>query len=75
MLLEKVIAALPQGPHYFADDQVTDQPMRFMVAEVIREQILTDTTEEVPYATSVMVEQFEEGNEIDPNRRCNLLRA
>lgn len=61
LLLEKVIAALPEGPHYFADDQVTDQPMRFMVAELIREQVLFDTTEEVPYATSVVVEQFEEG--------------
>lgn len=61
LLLEKVILALPQGPHYFADDQVTDQPMRFMVAELIREQILVETTEEVPYAVSVVVEQFEEG--------------
>jgi GTP-binding protein Era len=64
LLLQKVIAALPEGPHYFPDDQVTDQPARFMVAEVIREQVLMDTTEEVPYATSVMVEQFEEGKRL-----------
>jgi GTP-binding protein Era len=64
LLLQKVIAALPEGPHYFADDQVTDQPMRFMVAEVIREQVLMDTSEEVPYATSVVVEQFEEGKRL-----------
>ncbi|MGH9530587.1 MAG: GTPase Era [Terriglobales bacterium] len=61
LLLAKVIADLPEGPHYFRDDQVTDQPMRFMVAELIREQILAETTEEVPYAVSVVVEQFEEG--------------
>jgi GTP-binding protein Era len=64
LLLQKVIAALPEGPHYFPDDQVTDQPARFMVAEAIREQVLMDTTEEVPYATSVMVEQFEEGKRL-----------
>ncbi len=61
LLLEKVTLALPEGPHYFPEDQVTDQPMRFMVAELIREQILVETTEEVPYAVSVVVEQFEEG--------------
>ena len=61
LLLEKVIAALPEGPHYFPEDQVTDQPTRFMVAEIIREQVLVETSEEVPYATTVLVEQFEEG--------------
>jgi GTPase len=61
VLLEKVIGALPEGPHYFPEDQVTDQPTRFMVAEIIREQVLVETSEEVPYATTVLVEQFEEG--------------
>jgi GTPase len=61
ILLEKVIGALPEGPHYFPEDQVTDQPTRFMVAEIIREQVLIETSEEVPYATTVLVEQFEEG--------------
>jgi GTP-binding protein Era len=61
LLLKKVIDVLPEGPRYFPEDQVTDQPMRFMVAEVIREQVLTETSEEVPYATTVLVEQFEEG--------------
>jgi GTPase len=61
ILLEKVIGALPEGPHYFPEDQVTDQPTRFMVAEIIREQVLVETSEEVPYATTVLVEQFEEG--------------
>jgi GTP-binding protein Era len=61
LLLKKVIDVLPEGPRYFPEDQVTDQPMRFMVAEIIREQVLTETSEEVPYATTVLVEQFEEG--------------
>jgi GTP-binding protein Era len=60
LLLDKVVAGLPAGPHYFPEDQVTDQPTRFMAAEIIRERVLLDTKEEVPYATTVMVEQFEE---------------
>jgi GTPase len=52
---------MPEGPHYFPSDQITDQPMRFMVAESIREQIMFATSEEVPYSTSVEVEKFEEG--------------
>ena len=61
LLLESVIKVLPDGPRYFPEDQVTDQPTRFMVAEIIREQVLMETSEEVPYATTVLVEQFEEG--------------
>jgi GTP-binding protein Era len=61
LLLEKVVEALPVGPAYFPEDQVTDQPTRFMVAEIIREQVLFDTKEEVPHATTVVIEQFEEG--------------
>jgi GTPase len=60
LLLEKIIRSLPEGPRYFPEDQVTDQPMRFMVAEIIREQVLLETSEEIPYATTVLVEQFEE---------------
>ncbi len=60
VLLEKLISFLPQGPHYFPEDQVTDQPVRFMVAEVIRERVLVETNEEVPHATTVMIEEFEE---------------
>jgi len=61
VLLESVIKILPEGPKYFPEDQVTDQPARFMAAEIIREQVLLETSEEVPYATTVLVEQFEEG--------------
>ncbi len=59
-LLELVIAALPAGPAYFPEDQVTDQPARFMAAESVREQVLLNTKEEIPYATTVIVENFEE---------------
>jgi GTP-binding protein Era len=60
-LLDKVICALPAGPAYFPEDQITDQPARFMAAEIIREQVLLNTSEEIPYATTVIVENFEEG--------------
>jgi GTPase len=61
VLLDHVVVALPKGEPYFPEDQITDQPMRFMVAELIREQVLFATSEEVPHATTVMIEQFEEG--------------
>jgi GTP-binding protein Era len=61
LLLDKVAEALPVGPPLFPEDRLTDQPVRFLAAEIIREQILRQTEEEVPYATAVLVEQFEEG--------------
>ena len=61
VLLDKLIAVLPEGPRYFPEDQITDQPERFMAAELIREQVLFATSEEVPHSTTVIVEQFEEG--------------
>ena len=64
VLVERVIKALPAGPRYFPEDQVTDQPTRFMAAEIIRERILLATKEEVPYSVTVMVEQFEEGKKL-----------
>jgi GTPase len=63
-LLNSVIKALPEGPRYFPKNQITDQPERFLVAELIREQVLVATEQEVPYATTVMVEQYEEGNRL-----------
>ncbi|HTA24547.1 MAG TPA: GTPase Era [Terriglobales bacterium] len=61
VLLDHVVTSLPKGVPYFPEDQITDQPVRFMVAELIREQVLFATNEEVPHATTVVVERFEEG--------------
>ncbi len=61
LLLHKLIESLPEGSRYFPDDQVTDQPARFMAAETIREQILLETSEEIPYSVTVMIDEFEEG--------------
>ncbi|MFB3916722.1 MAG: GTPase Era [Terriglobales bacterium] len=60
LLLDKIVEALPQGPAYFPEEQITDQPARFLAAEIIREQVLLQTAEEVPYATTVLIEEFEE---------------
>jgi GTPase len=60
LLLEKIVASLPKGPPYFPEDQVTDQPARFMVSELIREQVLLNTAEEVPHSVTVLTESFEE---------------
>ena len=61
ILLKEVTAVLPAGPPYFKEDQLTDQPARFMAAEIIRERVLMETEEELPYATTVIVDSFEEG--------------
>lgn len=59
-LVAKLVAYLPEGQRYFPKDQYTDQPERFLVAELIRERILQETGEEVPYASAVVIERFEE---------------
>jgi GTP-binding protein Era len=59
-LIDKVIRALPAGPPLFPEDQLTDQPERFLAAEIIREKVLLKTGQEVPYATAVIVERYEE---------------
>jgi GTP-binding protein Era len=63
-LLKSILAALPAGPAYFPEDEITDQPTRFMAAEIIREQVLLNTSEEIPYATTVIVDNFEEGKRL-----------
>jgi GTP-binding protein Era len=60
VLVRKIVEVLPRGERYYPKDQYTDQPIRFMVAELIRESILTETGEEVPYASAVVIERFEE---------------
>jgi len=60
LLVRKIVEALPVGERFYPKDQYTDQPQRFMVAELIRENILAATGEEVPYASAVVIEQFEE---------------
>lgn len=60
LLEEKIIEYLPEGPPHFPPDTLTDQPERFLAAEIIREKVFNETRQEVPYATAVVVDSFEE---------------
>jgi GTP-binding protein Era len=59
-LQAEVLKQLPEGEAYFPEDQVTDQPERFLAAEIIREKAIQVMYHEVPYALAVFVEKFEE---------------
>jgi len=59
-LLQEILKQLPEGQPYFPEDQVTDQPERFLAAEIIREKAIQVMYHEVPYALAVFVEKFEE---------------
>ncbi len=59
-LLALIISLLPLGPRYYPPDQITDQPERFVAAELIREQILLHLRQEVPHAVAVTIEEFKE---------------
>jgi GTP-binding protein Era len=69
ILVRKIVDALPVGERYYPKDQYTDQPQRFMVAELIRESILVETGEEVPYASAVVIEEFEEPKPAPPRKK------
>ena len=59
-LLKEILGLLPEGDPYFPEDQVTDQPERFLAAEIVREKAIQVMYHEVPYALAVIVEKFEE---------------
>jgi GTP-binding protein Era len=59
-LLDDLAARLPEGPRYFPDDIASDQPLEALIAELIREQTLRRTREEVPHAVAVKVEEIVE---------------
>jgi GTPase len=59
-----IIETLPEGPQYFPEDEISDQPERFIAAEIIREKIFRLTTEEIPYSTAVLVEEMKDKGDI-----------
>ncbi len=61
-LMARIVELLPPSPPYFGKDALTDKPARFFVTEIIREKILLNYDKEVPYATEVIVEKFEESD-------------
>jgi len=63
-LLAQLVKHLPEGEPIFAEDELTDQSMRSIVAEIVREKILGTTGEEIPYVTAVVTEKYDDS---DPN--------
>lgn len=59
-LLALALARMPEGPAYFSEDVVTDQPMRVLAAEIIREKLLQKTRDELPFAIAVGIDSFKE---------------
>lgn len=62
-LLTAVVDQLPAGPQYYPEDQVTDHPERFIVGELVREQVLAMTRQEVPHSVAVVVERINRQDE------------
>jgi GTP-binding protein Era len=63
-LRHAIVARLPEGPAYFPEDHVTDQPERFLAAELVREKVLHVTRQEVPHSVAVTVDKWEETPEL-----------
>ena len=59
-LRQAIVSRLPEGPMYFPEDHITDQPERFIATELIREKILHETQQEVPHSVAVMIDRWEE---------------
>lgn len=63
-LLEIVVSNLEYGPMYYPEDQLIDQPERFVVCELIREKVLLNTSEEIPHSVAVTIDRFKESDKI-----------
>lgn len=70
--MKSVVKYLPEGPKYFPDDMVTDQPERNIVQEIVREKLLIRTREEVPHAIGVFTEEFSERENGKVYIRCTI---
>lgn len=68
VLLSAMEKVLPLGPPLFPEDAVTDAPMRFIAAEIVREKVFRYTGDEIPYATAVTVDEFNAVNDLTPVR-------
>jgi GTP-binding protein Era len=63
ILLEETLRVLPESPPYYPEDLVTDQTERFWVSEMVREKVIHQTYQEIPYSTAVTIEEFKEHSE------------
>jgi GTP-binding protein Era len=65
ILLDEILKVLPESPPYYPQDMVTDQTERFWVSEIIREKVIRQSYQEIPYSTAVTIEAFKEHSEKD----------
>ena len=63
VLIESCLRHLPEGEPIFSEDELTDQSLRVLASEIVREQVLRVTGDEIPYVTAVVTERFEEVRE------------
>jgi GTP-binding protein Era len=63
-LADRLLAQLPEGPPLYPEDFVSDRPERFFVAEMVREQLVRQTRQELPYATAVLIESYREEEQL-----------
>ncbi len=70
-LLELITARLPESPPLYPPDQVTEQSERFLAAEIVREKVIAQTRDEIPYTTAVVIEAFRE----EPDRNLVVINA
>ena len=71
-LLSQIAKHLPEGEPRFGEDEMTDQPMRTIVAEMVREKILASTGEEIPYVTAVVTERWDDSDPAQPKIYCAI---
>ncbi|HRH46672.1 MAG TPA: GTPase Era, partial [Pyrinomonadaceae bacterium] len=71
-LLTQITKHLPEGEPIFAEDELTDQSMRFIVSEMVREKILQTTGEEIPYVTAVVTEKYDESDPLTTKIYCAI---
>ena len=65
LLLEEILRFLPESPPYYPEDMITDQTERFLVCEIIREKVIEQSYQEIPFSTAVTIEAFKEHPEKD----------
>jgi GTP-binding protein Era len=65
LLLKEILKVLPESPPYYPDDMITDQTERFLVSEMIREKVIEQSYQEIPFSTAVSIETFKERPEKD----------
>ena len=73
VLIDSALRHLPEGEPIFSDDELTDQPLRVMVAEIVREKVLHVTGDEIPYVTAVVTERYEEVREDFARINCVIV--